>query len=80
MWDERREGPDERFSVESEVVALDGDTAVVRLEVHYGEPRPSEYRDLWVLEFDGDGRCRAFEEWPFFPGQGSVAESGLSSD
>ena len=27
------------------------------------------WRDLWVLEFDGDGRCASFEEWPFAPEQ-----------
>ncbi|WP_327035397.1 hypothetical protein [Micromonospora ureilytica] len=28
-----------------------------------------EYRDLWVMRFADDGRCRSFEEWPFWPGQ-----------
>ena len=27
------------------------------------------WRDLWVLRFDDDGRCLAFEEWPFAPDQ-----------
>jgi anaerobic selenocysteine-containing dehydrogenase len=67
LWEAEREGPDEEFEMESELVALDGDTAVVRLEVRYGPPRAEEWRDLWVVEFDADGRCRAFEEWPFSP-------------
>jgi hypothetical protein len=52
-----------------EIVAAEGETAVVRVEVEYGEPRPAEYRDLWIVEFGGDGRCRTFEEWPYWPGQ-----------
>ena len=37
-----------------------------RVEVVYAHER---WRDLWVLRFDDDGRCRAFEEWPFAPDQ-----------
>lgn len=69
MWEDTREGPDEVFRMTSDVVAVDGDTAVVRVEVHYGDPVNQEYRDLWVVRLGGDGRCRAFEEWPFWPGQ-----------
>ena len=69
-WDENRDGPDEAFTMGSEVVAVDGDVAVVRVEVAYGEPVRQEYRDLWVLRFAADGRCSAFEEWPFWPGHG----------
>jgi len=53
-----------------EIVAVDGDSAVVRVEVHYGEPVSQEYRDLWVLRFDDAGRCVWFEEWPFWPKKG----------
>ena len=67
MWEAEREGPDEVFRMTSDVIAVDGDTAVVRLEVHYDGPPPTEYRDLWILEFDRTGRCRSFEEWPFWP-------------
>jgi ketosteroid isomerase-like protein len=67
MWEREREGPDERFTMESAVVAVDGDTAVIRVEVRYADPPPRKYRDLWVLEFDPSGRCRSFEEWPFWP-------------
>jgi ketosteroid isomerase-like protein len=69
-WDEGRDGPDEVFTMTTEVVALDGDVAVARAEVAYGEPVRQEYRDLWVVRFGADGRCRAFEEWPFWPGHG----------
>lgn len=68
MWDAERDGPGEVFTMASEVVAVQGDTAVVRVEVWYGEPIKAEYRDLWVIEFGSDGRALAFEEWPFAPG------------
>jgi ketosteroid isomerase-like protein len=69
MWDAERDGPDETFTFASEVVAVDGDTAVVRAEVEYSGPDTSRWRDLWVLRFTADGRCCAFEEWPFAPAQ-----------
>ena len=58
---------DEVFTMGSEVVAVEGDTGVARVEVRYGEPVRQEYRDLWVVRFDAAGRCIAFEEWPFWP-------------
>jgi len=67
MWEETRDGADEAFDLTSEVLAVDGDTAVARIEVLYGPPPPSEYRDLWVMRFAPDGRCAAYEEWPFAP-------------
>jgi hypothetical protein len=69
MWEAEREGPNEVFHMTSEVVAADGDTAVVRVEVGYGDPVHQEYRDLWIVGFAGDGRCASFEEWPFWPEQ-----------
>jgi uncharacterized protein (TIGR02246 family) len=69
MWEAERRGPDEPFSLTSEVVAVDGDTAVARIEVRYHEPTPQDYRDLWIIRFAEDRRCRSFEEWPFWPGQ-----------
>ncbi|TDD69520.1 nuclear transport factor 2 family protein [Jiangella aurantiaca] len=69
MWEATREGPDEIFRLWTEIVAVDGDTAVVRAEVHYGDPVTQEYRDLWIVRLDDDGRCRAFEEWPHAPGR-----------
>ena len=73
MWEAERDGPAEVFAMTSDIVAVDGDTAVVRLEVHYGEPVHQEFRDLWVIRFAGDGRCVSFEEWPFWPGQFDAA-------
>jgi ketosteroid isomerase-like protein len=76
MWELERDGPAEVFRMTSEVVAADGDTAVVRAEVAYGDPVRQAYRDLWVIRFAGDGRCVSFEEWPFWPGQPHAAPVG----
>jgi hypothetical protein len=73
IWEAEREGPDEAFSMRSEIVAVEGDTAVARVEVTYGDPPAREYRDLWVIRFAEDGRCSSFEEWPFWPEQPTVA-------
>jgi hypothetical protein len=67
FWEDERTGPDEQFAMTHEVVAVDGATAVVRVSVDYATE--SRWRDLWVIRFDADGRCSAFEEWPFAPGQ-----------
>jgi SnoaL-like protein len=76
LWERERQGPDEEFAMTHEIVAADGDTAVVKLEVQYGGPERLQYRDLWILRFAGDGRCREFEEWPFWPGQQIIAKGG----
>lgn len=67
MWDEERDGPDEAFQMTSDIVTVESDTAVVRVEVFYGEPVDQEYRDLWIVRFAEDGRCYSFEEWPSWP-------------
>jgi hypothetical protein len=67
LWERERVGPDEEFEIRSELIAVDSDTAVARIEVAYGSG--AEYRDLWVIRFGADGRCREFEEWPYWPGQ-----------
>jgi uncharacterized protein (TIGR02246 family) len=76
MWEETRDGPAEVFTLTSEIVAVDGDVAVVRAQVRYGDPVTQEYRDLWIMRFAADGRCLAFEEWPFWPGQPYTADGG----
>jgi ketosteroid isomerase-like protein len=68
MWDDDRDGADEVFTLSTDIVAVEGHTAVVRAEVRYGDPIRQEYRDLWLIRFDTDGRCVRFEEWPFWPG------------
>jgi hypothetical protein len=73
MWEAEREGPDEPFTMARAVLALDGNVAVVRVDVAYEEGFPREYRDIWVIRFASDGRCAAFEEWAFRPGQSGTA-------
>jgi hypothetical protein len=68
FWDAERVSADEAFDMRSDIVALDGNTAVVRAEVDY-LTTGNRWRDLWIIEFAADGRCRAFEEWPFAPDQ-----------
>jgi ketosteroid isomerase-like protein len=69
FWEAEREGPDEEFTLNAGLVAAQGDTGVARVEVVYAGSRQRTYRDLWVITLAGDGRCRAFEEWPFYPEQ-----------
>ncbi|MGH3328158.1 MAG: YybH family protein [Streptomycetales bacterium] len=73
LWEDEREGPDEVFTMSASVVACEGDTGVVRVEVRYGEPVREEFRDLWVLRFAPDGRCAEFEEWWYTPGSAAAA-------
>jgi hypothetical protein len=67
FWDAERDGPDEAFTMHARVIAVDGRVGVVRVEVAYGEPVTDRWLDLWILELADDGRCVAFEEWPFAP-------------
>lgn len=73
MWEEERDGPAEIFELTSSIVAVEGDTAVVRAEVSYGPPTNQDFRDLWILRFAEDGRCYEFEEWPFAPPKPATA-------
>ncbi|GAB2484007.1 hypothetical protein GCM10027063_27510 [Promicromonospora xylanilytica] len=73
FWEEERDGPDEPFTMDAEIVAVQGPTAVVRVSVEYGDSG-DRWRDLWVLELDDDGRCTAFEEWPFAPRPGGTGQ------
>jgi SnoaL-like protein len=67
LWEAERSGPDEAFTMTFDVVAVEDPRAVIRVEVRYGPPLHEHWRDLWIVEFDTDGRCRSFEEWPFSP-------------
>jgi SnoaL-like domain len=69
FWDAERDGAEEDFSMSSEVVAVEGETAVVRVSVEYGVPDGGRWRDLWVIRLAPDGRCYSFEEWPFAPSE-----------
>ena len=77
MWEAEREGPDEVFTLATDILAVDGQVAVVRAEVRYGDPLRQEYRDLWVLRLGDDGRCAWFEEWPYWPERPFAARDDL---
>jgi hypothetical protein len=72
LWERERESAAEVFRMESEIVATEGDTGVVRVEVRYGDPVRLHYRDLWIVRLDEHGLCTAFEEWPFSPPDGDT--------
>jgi SnoaL-like domain len=77
MWEAERLGPDEEFEMSSEIVALEADTGVARIEVHYRAPKDKEYRDLWIVRLNDSGLCFHFEEWPFWPpGQKGAPATG----
>ena len=64
-----------KFRMRSEIVAIDGHVAVVRVAVDYDDGQ--RWRDLWVLALDDHGRCDHFEEWPFAPHQRDGHEDDL---
>ncbi len=66
MGDEDREGPVEVFSLATEILAVQGATAVVRAETRYGD-RARQVPDLWIMHIRNDGRCTWFGEWPYWP-------------
>jgi SnoaL-like protein len=80
MWEAERSSHEETFKLHTEIVAIDGDTGVVRTAVHYEEPRQQEYRNLWVIRLDEEGRCVHFEEWPFWPEDSGGAVAAESSE
>jgi ketosteroid isomerase-like protein len=67
FWKAQRDGPDETFTMTAEVVAVDGDVGVARIDVGYGSG--DRWRDLWIIRLGADGRCAMFEEWPIAPEQ-----------
>jgi ketosteroid isomerase-like protein len=73
MWEHERVGPDEVFTLATEIIAVDGPMAVVRAEVHYAGPPSQEYRDSFVMRLTEDGHYRWFEEWPYWPELGRSA-------
>jgi hypothetical protein len=66
LWEAERTGPDERFTLTSEILAVEADTGVARIEVVYEDLSPHDgrhYLDLWIVRLDEQGRCTSFEEW-----------------
>ena len=54
FWEAEREGPDEAFAMEAELIAVEGVTGVARIEVAYGVPVERRYRDIWVIRLDDE--------------------------
>lgn len=60
-WLARKDEPG-TTSFRYEVLATDGDTAIVRGWTKYHESG-REYSNLWLVRFGPEGRCREFTEW-----------------
>ncbi len=69
FWEQGRTGPDEPFELQREIIAVENNTAIVRIQVNYANDTPPRWRDLWVITFNDQGLCATFEEWPFAEGQ-----------
>lgn len=69
FWEGSRTSADETFELQHEIVAVEGDTAVARIDVNYLEGPTKQWKDIWIMRFAPDGRCSHFEEWPFAPDQ-----------
>lgn len=65
FWDDERPPESDEFTMRSEVIAVEGDVGVVRVEVDHA--RGLRWRDLWIVRLDPSGRATSFEEWPFSP-------------
>lgn len=73
FWEDGRDGPDEDFTMRSSVVAVDGATAVVRVEVDYGSGDRGATCGSWssrrtgAARRSGSGRSRRTGTDPRFP-------------
>ncbi len=67
LWDGEREGPDEPFTISSQVLAVEANTGIARVDVRYERDPPQRWLDIWIVRFDDAGLCIEFEEWPFAP-------------
>ena len=65
-WIERGD-PDGGWRFDHQVVAVDGDTAVVEGWTYYDPTAETAYEDayanIFVIRFTDDGRARSFAEW-----------------
>ena len=53
------------FELESEIVALEGNVAVVNVDVTYATADPAQWHNVWIIRFAAENRCESYEEWPF---------------
>ncbi|HEU4751287.1 MAG TPA: nuclear transport factor 2 family protein [Acidimicrobiia bacterium] len=60
------EDPDEQFEFKHEVVAVDGDLGVVQGWITYtAGSNTDDWRNLFIIRLEDDGRCREYLEWYF---------------
>jgi uncharacterized protein (TIGR02246 family) len=60
-WLNRKDEPG-TFGFRYEVLAVSDHLGVVRGWTKYYKP-DREYSNIWVIRFDGQGRCEEFTEW-----------------
>lgn len=69
-WLEDPDDPDS-FDADYQPVAVNGDVAVARGQTQYFDPVTStitaEYDNVFIMRFDGHGRCEEFTEWYMKP-------------
>ena len=51
------------------ILAVEENVAVVRVDVVYETPHVEEFKDVWILRFDSNGRVADYEEWAYWPGK-----------
>ena len=64
-WIERGDSQNP-WQFESELLAIEGDTGVLRGVTTYpahGEEKEEVYSNIWVIRLARDGRARSFAEW-----------------
>ncbi|CAN5465567.1 MAG: nuclear transport factor 2 family protein [Chloroflexi bacterium] len=65
-WTEET-GEDEQFELRWEILGVEGDRGIVRCWITYWDAERSEpqeeFSTIWLVELDGEGRCREFTEW-----------------
>lgn len=60
-WLDRRDEPG-TFEFRHDVLAVEGDAAVVRGHTRY-RALGTEFSNVWLVRLDAAGRCREFVEW-----------------
>ena len=45
------------------VVAVDGSVGIAECEYRYVAPKEGLYRNMWLIELDGEGRARTFKDY-----------------
>jgi ketosteroid isomerase-like protein len=75
-WLERRDTPGS-WTFEHEVVAVDGDVAVIRGRTRYPD-EGTDYHNLWVVRLGDDGRATEYTEWWVDAAAGDPGDPGAT--